>query len=301
MAIDFGFNTAEFATESVPYAQFINSRLPNGNFGFAIKKDVADLIEVSFKPDENYKLVDHFFDKKEEPDQLYITLTPRLLVLNQGPVLMAHKRDKKAKVQLYDHEIYAQKNHKSYSYVIIMPLNKKNQPMCDSPLRLKCSGFAGMSFKNKFYNYKSPKGTFVRDWYETYCSLTGDKQQQTLDFRKEKVNWFFAHAIYCPQMEKQSASNDDGQSSWATVTKSYIVPNKDNFEKLLIPAKVENKETELSLKIEQWIENTQDWLSLKKANDENEEFNGGGEDVEDTDTNNKVINLKNTNLSPIPF
>lgn len=307
---DFGFDTSDFEVETVPYAQFINGKVPSDPFGLAIKKEVAEREDIKFSPDESsgFVLKNHYFKGKKEPDTLYISLAPKMLVLNEGPVLMAHKDDKKIPVSLFDKNRYSEGCYKAYSYIIIMLLDNNNQPLSEKPFRLKCSGFAGMSFKNFYYNYREPKKSFVQQYYEVYCKLTNSKVQPQLNFNKPSVRQFFAHAIYSPLMEVEEAVNAKGDSSWAAVTTGFVKPTEKNFESFLIPAKLNGKRNELSLKIEQWIEETQDWLSLKQANDEQNEFNGVENDIvqEDTPKPKKVIkgidfNSKLKDLEDIEF
>jgi hypothetical protein len=237
---DFGFNSEEFEGEvvSVPYAQFLNGS--DTVFGLAISKSNAELAEFS---GEGYQLIDHRFTDGTEV-QMYICQTPRMVIINRSEPLMSNESE----TIPYDKIKYQEGDWKAFSYIVFWPVNAKNQPLSQMPFRIRCSGFAGITFL-KNYSYYSNPDSFVRKFLAIYKALTGDRQI-------EKNEVFYAHAVYQIGLIREMAkSTHNNKSSMAVKTDSFLEPTKENFASLII-----RNGSEFSDQIKSAIEETKAWL-----------------------------------------
>ena len=149
----------------------------------------------------------------------------------------------------YNKAKYAQGDYKAFSYAIVWFLDKENKAISTLPFRLKCSGYAGTTFLKNYSYYNNPD-SFCKKFLQTYKSLTGDRAA-------EKNNIFYAHGVYQPKLiMTKVTSSVNGQSSWAVVTDSFVEPTENNFKQLII-----KNNSELSSKIQEYIEITQSWLN----------------------------------------
>lgn len=266
--LDFGFGGEEFTGEAsnIPYAQFVNASA--SVFGLGITKANAELAGFNFKLDSGYQLIDHQFDDGT-PETLYMTREPRLVVVNRSEPLMT--KDKQTVP--YNKEIYAEGDWKAFSYVVIWLLDKSNQPLSEMPFRLKCSGFAGITFL-KNYSYYSNPDSFTKKFLLIYKQLTGDR---TIN----KNNVFFAHAVYQITLGREKATSSyNNQSSMAVMTKSFLEPSKENFGSLIV-----RNGSPFSDRIKEAISETEAWLKTASYKDEE-------------NTNEKVETQ--SPLSPVP-
>ena len=249
---DFGFNSDEFQGElsTVPYCQFLNG---NANvYGMAITSSNAEL--AGFMPDNNWHLTEYAFDDGTQ-ENLYMTRQPRLLIINRSQPLMTD-----GTVTLpYDRDKYDSSTWKAFSYTVVLPVGADNKPLSDLPFRLKCSGFAGITFQ-KNYAYYNNADSFTKKFLQVYKTLTGDRA-----INKNDV--FFAHAVYEPTLvRKKATSSYNGQSSQAVQTESFTEPTKDNFVSLII-----KNGSPASNKIKEFIEETKEWLKTAPVEQEETE------------------------------
>ena len=238
---DFGFSSDEFTGSkgSIPYTQFLNASA--SVFGLAITKPNADLAD--FKPNSDYKVIDHQFDDGT-PETLYLTTNPRIIIINRSEPLMT----KEAVTVSYNKETYEEGDWKAFSYAVVWLVDENNQPLSEAPFRLKCSGFAGITFLKNYSYYNNPD-SFTKKFLSVYKQLTGDR---TIN----KNDVFYAHAVYQIELVREKATSSfNGQSSWAVQTKSFLEPTKENFGKLIV-----RNGTPFSEKIKAAIEETQAWL-----------------------------------------
>ncbi len=249
---DFGFGGDEFRGEitTVPYCQFLNSS--SQKFGIAITPSNAEL--ANFRSIESWKAIEHEFSDGTN-ETLLVSQQPRLLILNRSQPLMSD-----GIVTLpYSKVKYAEGGYKAFSYVVVWFLDENNQPLSELPFRLRCSGYAGLTFLKNYSYYNNPN-SFCKQFLKVYKSLTGDRA-----INKNDV--FYGHAVYQPKLSRQKAtSSHNGQSSFAVMTDSFIEPTPANFSSLII-----KNGSPLSYQIKQLLKTTKSWLKTEAVEAEIEE------------------------------
>jgi hypothetical protein len=240
---DFGFNSDEFLGEltTVPYCQFLNAS--SQKFGIAITSANADLAKL--KIIDSWQPIEHEFSDGTN-ETLLVTQQPRLLILNRSKPLMS----KNSETLAYSKTKFTEGGYKAFSYVVVWFLDNNNQPISELPFRLKCSGYAGLTFLKNYSYYNNPN-SFCKKFLQTYKNLTSDRAI-------DKNDIFYAHAVYQPIFtRKKATSSINGQSSFAVVTDSFLEPTESNFGSLII-----KNGSEVSIKIKKLIETTKPWLKL---------------------------------------
>ncbi|MBW4532484.1 MAG: hypothetical protein KME09_00960 [Pleurocapsa minor HA4230-MV1] len=254
---DFGFNTEEFLGElsSIPYAQFINAS--DKKFGIAITSTNAEL--AKFELTDAWKPVEHEF-RDGTQETLLLTKSPKLLILNRSQALMSNDFE----TLPYDKQKHDAEGYKAFSYVIVWFLDDNNKPLSQLPFRLKCSGYAGLTFLQN-YSYYNVADCFCKQFLAVYKSLTGDRAI-------DKNEIFYAHAIYQPTfVRKLVTSSVNGQKSSAVITESFVQPTPDNFASLII-----KNGSEISIKIKQLIQTTKSWLKSESDTQQFANSDGNG-------------------------
>ncbi|MGL5940165.1 MAG: DUF5895 domain-containing protein [Waterburya sp.] len=248
---DFGFNSDEFLGEltTVPYCQFLNAS--SQKFGIAITPANAKL--AKFKIIDSWQPIEHEFSDGTN-EILLVTQQPRLLILNRSKPLMS----KNSETIAYSKTKFAEGGYKAFSYVVVWFLDSNNQPISELPFRLKCSGYAGLTFLKNYSYYNNPN-SFCKKFLQTYRNLTADRAI-------DKNDIFYAHAVYQPIFTRTKATSSiNGQSSFAVVTDSFLEPTEANFGSLII-----KNGSEVSTKIKKLIETTKSWLKIESVESENE-------------------------------
>jgi hypothetical protein len=241
---DFGFNSEEFLGEltTVPYCQFLNAS--SKNYGIAITPSNAEL--ANFKLTDSWQPIEHEFSDGTN-ETLLVTNKPRLLLLNRSLPLMSNEFETKP----YSKDKFAIGEYKAFSYVVVWFLDNQNQPLSELPFRLKCSGYAGLTFL-KNYNYYNNPNSFCKKFLQAYKSLTKDRAV-------DKNEIFYAHGVYQPNLtRKKATSSTNGQSSFAVMTDSFVEPTQANFSSLII-----KNGSEVSNKIKEFIKTTESWLQIE--------------------------------------
>ena len=241
---DFGFSGEEFRGEisTVPYCQFLNAN--NQKYGIAITPANAELAE--FRAIDSWKAIEHEFSDGTT-ETLLVCQQPRLVILNRSQPMMS---DGTMTVP-YDKGKLAEGEFKAFSYAIVWFLDHNNQPISELPFRLKCSGYAGLTFLKNYSYYNNPN-SFCKHFLQVYKSLTGDRAI-------DKNDLFYAHAVYHPNLVRQKATSAyNGQSSFAVMTESFIEPTPANFSSLII-----KNGSPQSYKIKQLLETTKSWLKTE--------------------------------------
>lgn len=235
---DYGVDVSDFAPSSStrPYFQWFNPS--SRNFGLAIDKKIADLIE--FKPDVNWKLEDVRLKGENDTKitgQMWFSRSPRMLLLNgypyakvsndidinSDPLFMFNKESKK--VTVYNGEQYKEnKNNYDLFFVLVaLFVDENNNLLSNTPLIFRTKGKAKSLFKEK---YKE----FVDDSIKKYQDLTGvtlPKQTPTCKF--------LSRFIFTPILEEGEVTGGNGMKSEATVVSTYGSLDKDNFTSLVLP------------------------------------------------------------------
>ena len=246
---DFGFNSEEFLGEltTVPYCQFLNAS--SKNYGIAITPSNAEL--AGFRLTDTWKPIEHEFSDGTN-ETLLVTDRPRILVINRSQPLMSGEFG----TIPYDKEKFILGEYKAFSYVVVWFLDNKNQPLSELPFRLKCSGYAGLTFLKNYSYYNNPN-SFCKKFLQVYKTLTKDRAV-------DKNNVFYAHGVYQPILtRKKATSSINGQSSFAVMTDSFLEPTEANFASLIV-----KNGSEISNKIKEFIKTTQPWLQIETIKSE---------------------------------
>ena len=246
---DFGFNSEEFLGKltNIPYCQFLNAS--SKNYGMAITPSNAEL--ANFQLVDSWKPIEHEFSDGTN-ETLLLNNKPRLLVINRSLPLMSNE----AEIIPYNKEKFQSGEYKAFSYVVVWFVDENNQPLSELPFRLKCSGYAGLTFL-KNYSYYNNASSFCKKFLQVYKNLTGDRAI-------DKNELFYAHGVYQPTLTRQKATSTiNGQSSFAVMTNSFLEPNNGNFGSLII-----KNGSETSNKIKEYIETTKSWLQIESVTPE---------------------------------
>ena len=241
---DFGFGGEEFRGEitTVPYCQFLNAN--NQKYGIAITPANAEL--AKFRAIDSWKVIEHEFSDGTA-ETLFVCRQPRLVILNRSQPMMS---DGTITIP-YNKVKLEEGQFKAFSYAIVWFLDHNNQPISELPFRLKCSGYAGLTFLKNYSYYNNPN-SFCKHFLQVYKSLTGDRAI-------DKNDVFYAHAVYHPNLVRQKATSTyNGQSSFAVMTESFIEPTPANFGSLII-----KNGSSVSYKIKQLLETTKSWLKTE--------------------------------------
>ncbi len=262
---DFGFNSEEFLGQltTVPYCQFLNAS--SKNYGIAITPSNAELAGfqlifaeanrrsegTSADSSPRWQLIEHEFSDGTN-ETLLVTNRPRVLILNRSIPLMSNEFE----TIPYDKEKFILGEYKAFSYVVVWFLDNNNKPLSELPFRLKCSGYAGLTFL-KNYSYYNNASSFCKKFLHVYKSLTKDRAV-------DKNDIFYAHGVYQPMLtRKKATSSINGQSSFAVMTNSFLEPTEANFPSLII-----KNGSEVSNKIKEFIQTTKPWLQIESIKPE---------------------------------
>ena len=248
---DFGFGGDEFQGEitTVPYCQFLNAS--SQKYGIAITPSNVEL--ARFRACDGWRAIEHEFSDGTH-ETLLVAQQPRLVVLNRSQPLMSD-----GITTMPYSKVNTVAGFKAFSYVVVWFLDENNQPLSELPFRLKCSGYAGLTFLKNYSYYNNPN-SFCKQFLNVYKILTGDRAI-------DKNDIFYAHGVYQPNLVRQKATSSyNGQSSFAVMTDSFIEPTTANFASLII----KNGST-LSYKIKQLLETTKSWLKTETIEPEAEQ------------------------------
>lgn len=198
--MDFGFdNEPTLESSIIPFAQFFNP-VKSENMGIGIKLEQADL--AGFKPDSSFKKVDHKFGKDKV--NIYLSIAPRLLVLNKSNQLYMKGKDTYA--EKFDLQKYVDNktNYKVWGYAVVMFLSKDNEFLSELPFRIKLNGQAGMSFVECWNGGKTNKPNLFKHLFSQYQQATG-KKLEPISFK--------SHMVYEPILEEKEVGNGSDTSS----------------------------------------------------------------------------------------
>jgi hypothetical protein len=188
-------------SQIVPWGLMINPRYGSDglqSYGLAIKLDNAQA--VGFKPDDNWQQVEHEFSSGEV-DTIFITTTPRLVIVRRGPLSV---QDRETKIRLgtykdYKEEFLADKlKFKIYTRHLIFLVGEDKKFLHQSPLQLTLSGSPGASFGKNYAEYQQGRIT---------GGFAGELEKAYAGFQKKPVTpkgpLFHAHGIFCPIIEPE--------------------------------------------------------------------------------------------------
>lgn len=187
-------------SQVLPWCQMINPRYGQDHiqpYGLAIKLDNAHA--VGFKPDDNWQQMEHEFSSGSET--VYITTTPRLVVVRRGPLSV---KDRETGVKLgtlkdhYDAFLADKLKFKTFTRYLIFVVGENKEFLHELPLQLTLNGAAGASFSKSYCEYQQGRitGGFLAELEKTYAA-----------YRKlpltPKGPLFHAHGIFCPIIDSE--------------------------------------------------------------------------------------------------
>jgi len=234
-APSFDFDDDKFkapASEVLPWCQMINPQWGENGikpYGLAITQEKANI--VGFTPDENWQQVEYTFGSGEIV-QLFITTTPRLLVLHRGPVCIKDRTTNTTLGRLVDHyDTFTSEKlkFKTFTRYLIFLVGKNQKLLHHSPLRLTLSGASGASFSTAFRTSKNGQVTsgFTLELEKAYAAF----RQQPLT---AKGGLFHAHGVFCPIITSEERGMTPNKALVA-VTVDYEHPTAETLVDYLIP------------------------------------------------------------------
>lgn len=225
--------------EILPWCQMINPQWSQDSlkpYGLAISSEKANM--VGFTPDCNWQQVEYTFGSGEVTT-LFITTTPRLLVVRRGPVCI---KDRATGITLgrladhYDTFMTEKVKFKTFTRYLIFLIGQQKL-LHQSPLRLTLSGVAGASFGEAFRSSRAGQvtGGFTVELEKAYATYS--RKPITA-----KGPLFHAHGIFCPIIE--SVEKGIGpNTALVAVTEGYGHPTAENLTEYLIASNSEESAT----------------------------------------------------------
>ena len=238
-ARNFDFDDDKFKaapSEVLPWCQMINPQWgPDGlkPYGLAITLEKANM--VGFIPDDNWQQEEYTFGSGEVTT-LFITTTPRLLVVRRGPVCIKDRATGITLGRLLDHYdtfMTEKLKFKTFTRYLIFLVGQNQKLLHQSPLRLTLSGVAGASFGEAF---RSSRAGLVASGF------TVELEKAYAAYRRQPVTpkspLFHAHGIFCPVIESVERGIGPNKALVAA-TEDYGHPTVENLTEYLIASNSE--------------------------------------------------------------
>ena len=227
-------------SQVIPWCQLINPRYDNSEmqpYGLAIKVDNAKA--VGFTPDSNWREVDYAFSTGEI-QQLFITNTPRLVIIRRGPLSLKNRETGEKIGTLKDHYdafLTDKIKFKTYTRHLIYLVDKNKKLLHKSALQLTVNGAAGASFSKAYYDYNKQSRELT--------GFLGELEKAYAQYRQQPVSaksgLFYAHGIFCPIIASEERGSGENTALVATTT-DYEQPTVDTLSKYLIAADAEESQ-----------------------------------------------------------
>lgn len=238
-------------SEVLPWCQMINPR--SGvegltSYGLAIKLENAEAID--FTPDDNWQQIDHEFGTGDI-ESLYITTTPRLVIVRRGAVCIKDRETGATIGKLRDHYDAFMANRlkfKTFTRHLIFLVGQDKKFLHQTPLRLSISGAAGASFGNSYRSVRQGQAP---------SGFTVELERAYAEFRKQpftaKSPLFHAHGIFCPLIQAENRGSGPNTALVAS-TADYEHPMTANFQDYMIASNSDESST-----IQQTFEDYEDF------------------------------------------
>lgn len=207
------FESQEFAPSqaSSPFAQIFNPRFTGGAVGFSVTEKNA--IAAGLSLPSTWEKVNHKFGSGDiEP--VYVTKTPRLLILGGTALIMRDRETRKA-IAKFNNNSYNKAKHSLYRKIWAYILNDENGFCHLDPIAIAIGGASGASFMSTWFKAK-PRSGFI-DRMETLYAEAVKKP------KANKGELFHAHCVYEPTMEVEIRGTGS-TSSEVCVTTGYKEP-----------------------------------------------------------------------------
>lgn len=241
-AATFDFDDEKFnapPSQSLPWCQMINPRLSLHGVkphGLAITVEKANA--VGFKPDSNWQQVEYEFSTGENAT-LYITATPRLVIVRRGP-LSLKDRETGARVGTlkdnYDAFTADKLKFKTFTRHLVFFVGENKKLLHQLPLQLTLNGAAGASFGIAYCEFKQGQavGGFISELEKSYAQ-----------YRKQPVvpkgPLFHAHGIFCPKIEAEEKGTG-ANKAWVATTSDYGHPTVKTLTEYMIASSSQESE-----------------------------------------------------------
>lgn len=235
----FDFDDEKFQappSQVLPWCQMINPRLSRDglkSYGLAIKLDQAKA--AGFQPDDNWQQMEHEFSTGDT-ETLFMTTTPRLVVVRRGPVCIRDRATGDNLGRLMDHYDAFKADRlkfKTFTRYLIFVVGQNKKFLHQTPLRLTLSGSAGVGFGIAYRQTKTG---------QMPTGFTAELEQAYADFRKQpyapKGQLFHAHGIFCPFLEA-TEKGVGTNTAWVADTTDYEHPTASNFPDYMISSNSE--------------------------------------------------------------
>ncbi len=218
-------------SQVIPWCQMINPRADNSEqlYGLAIRVDNAKA--VGFTPNANWQSVDYTFSTGEI-QQLFISNTPRLVIVRRGP-LSLKSRETGEKIgtlkEHYDAFITDKLKFKTYTRHLIYLVDENKKFLHKLPLQLTLNGASGASFSKAYYDYNKQSRELT--------GFLGELEKAYAQYRQQPVSakggLFYAHGIFCPIIESEERGSGENTALIAATT-DYKHPTVDTLSQYLI-------------------------------------------------------------------
>lgn len=224
-------------SQVIPWCQMINPRYDDSEmqpYGLAIRVNNAKA--VGFVPDSNWQQVDYAFSSGEI-QQLFITNTPRLVIVRRGPLSLKNRETGEKIGTLKDHYdafLTDKLKFKTYTRHLIYLVDENKKLLHKLPLQLTLNGAAGASFSKAYYDYNKQSRELT--------GFLGELEKAYAQYRQQPVSakgsLFYAHGIFCPILVSEERGSSENTALVATTT-DYEHPTADTLSKYLIASYAE--------------------------------------------------------------
>lgn len=189
------FSSPEFQKEagsSTPFCQILNPKGSRSEFGFSITE--LNVERSGFQPPSDWKKSKYKFGGINGTwEEVYVTQTPRLLILGASNLFIRDREDRK-KTELFDFNKYNKVDHLLYKRAWCFILDSENKLCHQEPMSLPLSGAAGTSFSCAWLTNKPSRSGFIKDMEELYASTRNIPC-------KVMGSLFHAHCVFEPIIE----------------------------------------------------------------------------------------------------
>jgi hypothetical protein len=222
--------------KGLPYAQVINPAVDlTANppvikpYGYALTQENAEA--VGFIPNESWQSVERYQFQSGEASALYLTQSPRLLVIRSSEVFLRDRDSQEFIGSLAQHrEAYAanRSRYKTFNHRLVLFLDANNNPLHQKPLQLTLSGAAGGTFADHFAKFERGRlvSGFCRELTQAYC----DSRQAP---HRDKGDLFHAHGVFIIQVQSQKKGEGTNTGLVSSVV-GHDIPTAATLSKFLI-------------------------------------------------------------------
>lgn len=187
------------------YLQFIQKK------GFFLSKDNAEA--VGFKPDSEWKKVEHSFSSADEATEGYLNKSPNLLICKKSELTMF---DKDGKVLgAYDKAVYHKGVHSLRMRFVVIIVDAKGNPLVEEPLMLPLKGAFQVSFSTALQSHRVQCKKLLKTMTKINYSVDSE---------------VFSYFIFKPTFHNV----ESGYKTTVSKINSYLEVTPDNIQQMLL-------------------------------------------------------------------